>query len=109
MAYYDLEKCINGNCEGCYREHNASCGIIIDGLKKYKYISMCRDFDLLYNHYSEAQLQNFDDAIAEYEENPTEANFEDLATYGYSDIINWYEGGISTADLFEFVEAEKED
>ena len=89
MAYYDLEKCINGNCEGCDREHNASCGIIIDGLKKYKYISMCRDFDLLYNHYSEAQLQNFDDAIAQYEENPTEANFEDLATYRYSDIINW--------------------
>ena len=108
MAYYELNKCINGNCTGCDRERHADCSVIIDGLKKYKYLAQCREFGLLYNHYSEAQLQDFENAIADYMENPTEEKFETAAVYGYSDIMNWYEGTITTENLFEFVETERE-
>lgn len=31
---YSLEKCLCGDCKGCDREHYASCGDIIDELKK---------------------------------------------------------------------------
>lgn len=74
-------------------------------MEKYKYLSQCEDFQLLFDHYSEDQLEDFEQAIKEYEESgKTEENFETQSTYGYADIINWYEGTMTTEQLFDFVE-----
>lgn len=73
---------------------------------KYKYLSQCEDFNLLLNHYSESQLEDFETAIKEYEESGcSKEEFENQAYYGYSDVINWYEGTMDTEQLFDFVEA----
>lgn len=72
---------------------------------KYKYLSQSEDFQLLFDHYSENQLEDFEQAIKEYKESgKSEENFETQSTYGYADIINWYEGTMTTEQLFDFVE-----
>lgn len=49
--------------------------------------------------------QYLDSIVKEYEESgKTEENFETQSTYGYADIINWYEGTMTTEQLFDFVE-----
>ena len=79
-------------------------------MTEYKYLSQCKDFKRLSKHYSEGQLTDFERTITEYENRgESEENFEEQAYYGYSDIINWYEGLITTEDLFEFVEEEQND
>ncbi len=75
-------------------------------MKKYKYLSQCKDFKRLSEHYSKEQLEDFERAIIEYEDSGTsEENFEEQAYCGHSDIINWYEGLITTEDLFDNIEA----
>ncbi len=74
-------------------------------MKKYKYLSQCEDYKLLLDHYSVEQLEDFERAIKEYEESgESEENYEYQAQHGYSDIINWYEGTMTTRQLFDFVE-----
>lgn len=76
-------------------------------MAEYKYLSQCKDFKCLSEHYSNEQLEDFERAIAEYENSgESEENFEEQADYRHSDIINWYEGLITTEDLFGFVETE---
>ena len=59
----------------------------------------------MFDHYSTEQLEDFEQAIKEYEESGnTEENFEYQAQHGYSDVINWYEGTMTTEQLFDFVE-----
>ncbi len=74
-------------------------------MENYTYLSQCKDFKLLFDHYSTEQLEDFEQAIKEYEESGnTEENFEYQAQHGYSDVINWYEGTMTTEQLFDFVE-----
>lgn len=73
--------------------------------EEYKYLSQCKDFDLLCEHYSGERLRDFEHAIEEYENSScSEDDFEKQAYYGYSDIINWYCGTMSTEQLFDFLE-----
>lgn len=77
-------------------------------MEKYKYLSQCKDFKLMLEHYSEEQLEDFEQAIKEYEESgKSEEDFETQSFYGYADIINWYEGTMTTEQLFDFVETLK--
>ncbi len=72
---------------------------------EYKYLSQCKDFKLLADRYSTEQLDDFERAIQEYEDSGcTEEEFENQAYYGFSDVINWYEGTMTTGQLFDFVE-----
>lgn len=74
-------------------------------MNKYSYLSQCRDFKLLLEHYPKEQLDDFECAVREYEESGrSDENYEEQAWYGYSDIINWYEGTMTTEQLFDFVE-----
>lgn len=78
-------------------------------MENYKYLSQCEDFKLLLNHYSAEQMQNFEQKIKEYEEN-TDKDFEckyNCDYYSHSDIIVWYEGTMTTEQLFDFVETLK--
>ena len=71
----------------------------------FKYLQECEDFDKLKNHYSQLQLEDFDKVIGEYEDSEcSEEDFEEHSKYGYGDVINWYNGMITTEDLFEFIE-----
>lgn len=77
-------------------------------MKNYTYLSQCEDFRLVLEHYSEEQLEDFEQAIKEYEESEkSEEDFETQSFYGYADIINWYEGTMTTEQLFVFVETLK--
>lgn len=77
-------------------------------MEKYKYLSQCEDFKLLLNHYSTEQMQDFERTIKEYEESADE-DFErkfNCDYYGHPDIIVWYEGAMTTVQLFDFVESD---
>ncbi len=74
-------------------------------MNKYPYLSQCRDFKLLFEHYLKEQLDDFERVVREYEESGrSDESYEEQAWYGYSDIINWYEGTMTTEQLFDFVE-----
>ena len=54
------------------------------------------------------QLKDFDNAVKEYVlSNYNPKVYEQLSSYGYGDVINWYEDMITTQDLFDFVETQK--
>lgn len=74
---------------------------------KYFYLSQNKDFGLVFMRYSEEKLLDFEQAIKEYVESGcTEEAYEEQAEYGYSDVLNWYNGTITTEELFEMVEEE---
>lgn len=74
---------------------------------KYHYLSQNKDFGLVFMHYSESKLLDFERAVKEYVESGySEKNFEEQAEYGFSDVLNWYNGDITTEALFDLVEEE---
>lgn len=76
---------------------------------KYFYLSQNKDFGLMYMHYSENELLDFEQAIKEYVESGcTKEAYKKQAEYGYSDVLDWHNGTITTNKLFDMVKAEWE-
>lgn len=75
---------------------------------EYPYLSVCYEFPMLKEYYSIEQLKDFDNAVKKYVlSNYNSKVYEQLSSYGYGDVINWYEDMITTQDLFDFVETQK--
>lgn len=72
-----------------------------DMKEKYPHLSQHKDFALLYMRYSEAMLHDLEGAVKEY----VESGFS-KADCSLSDVLDWYDGEISTEELFDVFEEE---
>lgn len=74
---------------------------------KYPFLSREADYGFLSLYYTQDQLHDFEMAIKEYANSDfSEENFEKQSTEGYADVLNWYNGDITTEDLFEMLETQ---
>jgi hypothetical protein len=80
-------------------------------MKMYKYLSECRDYDMLKNRYSSEILSEIEESLVWWEESEEAQNYnEGTSPYeGYEDkvipeVLRWYGGLIDTDELCEFID-----
>ena len=71
-------------------------------MKNLKNLSSCKDFNLLEKNFNQDMLEEFENHIAEHENNSAEIGSCSILDTDNHIIISWYEGLITTKDLIDY-------
>ena len=74
---------------------------------EFKVLGECKDYNILLDNLTYNQMKNIENVLEHYLDAFTDIN-EYIFNYGNADIINWYEGILSTKDFIkDYKEVEK--